>query len=232
MCGNELPDDFETTRWLLCRGCRGELTERVAQPGCQRCGAPVNALVDTSEGCLYCRDEHFAFETVIRLGVYEGKLREACLKGKHTEGANLVRALAQLVSETQIQALRVLGVELVVQVPVYRGMTWSPKNRGPEVLAEVWAENLKIPYEPNLVSKIKRTRKQAMLSPTARRQNVKEAYCVRQPNDVRGRHVLLVDDVLTTGATAQAISRELKQAGAARVSVAVLARSLGGHVAR
>ena len=72
--------------------------------------------------------------------------------------------------------------------------------------------------------------KQAMLLPTQRRRNVRGAFTVRRPGQVAGRHVLVVDDVMTTGATLSEIAKVLKQQEALRVTVAVVARGVGDTI--
>ena len=86
-----------------------------------------------------------------------------------------------------------------------------------------------MPCRPRAVRKTRRTAKQTDLVPTDRRANLRGAFAVPNPRGVAGRAVLLCDDVLTTGATARRVTAALRAAGAARVSVAVLARGVGGR---
>ena len=96
-------------------------------------------------------------------------------------------------------------------------------------VCEALARGLDLPAAPRAVRKLRRTAKQAGLSPSARRANLRDAFAVRRPDAVRGKRVLLCDDVLTTGATARRVTAALRAAGAAEVFVAVLARGVGGR---
>jgi predicted amidophosphoribosyltransferase len=110
-------------------------------------------------------------------------------------------------------------------------MHWSRRLlRGvnnPEILVDGLRRPLGIPVAKHLLSNRRKTRKQGMLPPRERRGNVHGAYAVSAGYDIKGAHVLVVDDVMTTGATGNEVARVLRQAGAARVSMAVVARGLG-----
>jgi predicted amidophosphoribosyltransferase len=92
-----------------------------------------------------------------------------------------------------------------------------------EILARPLAGRLRLPCRPGWLRRGRRTPQQTLQPPAGRRENVRGAFRARAGAGLRGRTVLLVDDVLTTGSTAHEAARALRQAGAARVVVAVLA---------
>ena len=89
------------------------------------------------------------------------------------------------------------------------------------------AGNMRIPVASDLLRCCRKTRKQGMLLPDQRRRNVRDAFSVSAGYDIKDTCLLLIDDVMTTGATGNELSRILRRAGAKRVSVAVVARGTG-----
>jgi len=117
--------------------------------------------------------------------------------------------------------------DLVVPVPMHWTRRISRGTNPPEILAEMVARKNQIPLIADLLRNRRKTRKQGTLLPDQRRRNVREAFSVSAGYDIREAHILLVDDVMTTGATGNELSKILCRAGAKRVSVAVLARGTG-----
>jgi ComF family protein len=210
----------------LCGPCRARLAP-IIEHACRRCAAPVGPHLDTSDGCIHCRDDRFAFETVVRLGVYDGPLRAACLRMKQPDGQVLAAAVAGLLWEREREALQRAEVDLVVPVPHHWTQRLSREHNPAATLARTLGRRLHAAVEPHILGKSRRTPAQASLPPSERRRNLRDAFRVGGASALSGRTVLLVDDVLTTGTTAHEISKVLLRAGAARVVVAVLARGLG-----
>lgn len=210
----------------FCAACRENLVPRIAH-SCSRCAAPVGPHLDTAEGCIHCRHDRFAFDGVIRLGVYEGLLRSACLKAKQAGAEPLAAALAALLLEREAAAFAQTAVDVVVPVPRHwRQRVFQPHNAA-VTLADRLAGCLKAPIGRHILAKARWTPSQAGLSPKERRRNLRGAFRVWDASRLIGRSVLLVDDILTTGTTAHRASQVLKEAGAKHVTVAVVARGLG-----
>jgi predicted amidophosphoribosyltransferase len=139
----------------------------------------------------------------------------------------LAAGLAELLWECEREDLVQAGIDVVAPVPHHWfKRLYSPHNSA-ETLASVWARKLKVPMAPHILCKRRWTRPQARLLPYERRQNLRNAFRAEASADLHGATVLLADDVLTTGTTAHEISRELMQAGAGCIVVAVIARGLG-----
>jgi ComF family protein len=140
-------------------------------------------------------------------------------------GRMLARAIAQLAGEAPAEML-------VVPVPLHRS---KYAQRGFNQSRSLAAEAIKflrkshpqwgLTLAPSTLMRLRSTESQAGLTPRQRRQNVRGAFSVSHPSKVTARHILLVDDILTTGATARAASQALLRAGAASVWVATLARA-------
>lgn len=227
-CGLEHHDTNRSFRDgpMLCEECEAVVAPAIGPP-CERCGAPVGPYVDSSKGCVYCRRDRFRFDKVIRLGVYNGALRDACRQGKLAEGQPLAAAAANLLWHRERIAFESLQADLVLSVPRH----WSDRIGRPShssaTIASILSRKLQLGEPASILKKTRRTLAQSGLSPVRRRSNLKGAFRVRRRVDLAGAKVLLVDDVLTTGTTADEASRILRNAGAERVVVAVLARGLG-----
>ena len=93
------------------------------------------------------------------------------------------------------------------------------------MLAQWLGGALKLPVDEHLLERVVDTPPQQQLDAATRRRNLRQAFCLAPGTDIKGRHLALIDDVLTTGATAEALARLLKRAGAVRVDVYCLART-------
>lgn len=221
LCGNELGVDCRLT---LCETCLSKLQPRLTEE-CPQCGAPVGPFANLEKGCGQCRREKYAFDRVIRLGVYDGDMRRACLRAKAKGGSSLSRALAVALVDVKRSQFEESTIDLIAPVPEH----WIRRLLHPHYAAETFSRELSrglnIRWARGLLKKLRRTPKQAT-SPTAlRRQQQNGAFGVNRSAELAGKNVLLVDDILTTGSTAHAAARALKQAGAKRVIVAVIAVS-------
>src|SRR5262249_59876855 len=118
-----------------------------------------------------------------------------------------------------------LGLDVVVPVPLHWTRYWWRGYNQCAAVARGVARKVGLPLQTRWLSRPRYTQSQTSLSGSARRNNLKDAFRVRRDVALAGRRVLLIDDVLTTGATAHEAARALKSAGAAQVVVGVLARA-------
>jgi ComF family protein len=166
-------------------------------------------------------------DRAVVLGGYRGELREAVLRLKRASGDSLAAALAALFWQRRKNLLRPLNVDLVLPVPMYWTRHLARGINNPDILGAELAEKLRVPTGGRILYRCRNTLPQADLTPAKRFRNVRGAFRLRAGYDLRGTRVLLVDDILTTGATSSEIARVLKQVGASTVGVAVLARAGG-----
>jgi len=223
-CQRPLPDSSDTPRFV-CLDCRQKLAPTIADR-CQRCSAPVGPHLDTTAGCIHCREDRFAFERVFSLGVYDDALRSAVLAAKQPGGDVLTASLAELLFLRETDALQSLGIDLIVPVPHHWTERLLRRHLPPVTFAARLSPLLDVPWTAHLLAKIRRTRPQLWLEPTDRRNNLRGAFRLTGRPQLDGSRILLVDDVLTTGTTAHRAASVLKKAGAT-VFVAVIARGLG-----
>lgn len=208
----------------FCRSCLHALTGD-GHPTCPRCAANVGPYALVEGGCSRCRGEALPFEAVLRLGPYEGQLRAVVLRLKHRSGEGLAELMGELWAARASQTLQPLRVDLIAPVPLY---WWRRLRRGynqSAALAYGIGHTLKLPVSPTCLRRIRHTPQQSHQPMTARKANVHGAFRARGSISLKGRTVLLVDDVMTSGSTAAEAARALRGAGAARVVVGVLARA-------
>jgi ComF family protein len=209
----------------FCPDCRNALAvDPHAQ--CSRCAGTIGPFAQVSEGCPHCRGTSFPFDKVIRLGPYDGRLREVILRMKHSSGEPLAELVGEVWAECSEARLRTHGADVVVPVPLHWRRRWWRGYNQSEALARPLARRLGLPCQPSCLRRIRNTPLQPSQTPTARLDNLRGAFVARG-RALSGRTILLVDDVLTTGGTACEAARALRRAGAKAIVVAVLARAHG-----
>ena len=186
---------------------------------CSSCRTPfLNAFPLDFEGrCALCRSGLRGFDAAYSFGTYEGVLRKLIHLYKYGKVKTLARPLSGLLA----QALpRDEAFDAAVPVPLYWRRRLQRGFNQAELLARGLSRRTGIPVVRAL-GRLRPTPAQAGLSNSARRQNVSQAFRAR---GVQGKRILLIDDVMTTGATAASCAAALKQAGARRVSLLTVAR--------
>jgi ComF family protein len=165
------------------------------------------------------------FDDAVCFGFYAGSLRSLIHLFKYSGMKPLARPLAGYLE----RALAVdehgseAKIDAVVPVPLHWRKKWARGFNQAELLARYVAKRRGLPLL-NALRRKRPTEVQAGLAMAGRRRNVAGAFTARPAADVKGKRILLIDDVMTTGATASACASALKRAGAASVSLATLAR--------
>ncbi len=213
----------------FCASCRARVLDDAAAAGvsaCPRCALPVGPHADLRGGCAECRDRSLGFDAALALGPYAHSIRDLCLRLKYERDAWLAPWLSNLLAEARQSELTQLPRDAwIVPVPLH---WWRRMQRGFNQ-AEALAKGLSRPLDLRVrrpLRRIKATDRLAFKTASGRMDAMRQAFRARLDPGLNGRTILLVDDILTTGATCGAAARALKQAGAKRVIVAVLARTL------
>ena len=213
---------FDDRLESFCPNCRISLFHDPHET-CPRCSGTVGPHVDTSDGCPNCRRESYAFDSCFRLGPYDGALRDTVLNMKQIAGESLAEALGRVWATVAFDRFRTTNANLIVPIPLHWRRRWSRGFNQSEAVARGLAEVLRVPVSNRMLKRTRYTPLQTTLSPSERRENVKGAFRATLSKDFRNFRILLIDDVLTTGATAHEAAKALKAAGAAQVHVAVVA---------
>jgi len=220
----------EISRVPVCRACLKAPEPFSADYFCISCRTPFqNGFPLDSEGrCALCRSGLRGFDAAYCFGAYDEALRGLIHLFKYGKVPTLARPLSDFLAAALPRDER---FDAIVPVPLHWWRKWRRGFNQSELLARALSARTGVPVVAAL-RRARSTAAQAGLSNQARRQNVAQAFLpARAARRLAGKRVLLIDDVLTTGATASACARALKKAGAERVAVLTVARvdrRLGG----
>lgn len=223
-CGTDLLSETNVSQ-RFCSRCLPQQPVRSLN-ACLRCGAPLGAFQSNTAGCPHCRGSRFSFSGVVALGAYDGALKESCQRGKSPGSQPVIASLTEKLIKFHEDQLSSWQCSAVMSVPTFWQVRLRRRIHPNETMSEEFSRILRIPQRRNWLRQIRKTRQQHLLPAAERRKNVRGAYSARRATDLQGARVLLVDDILTTGSTAQVCTRALLEAGAGEVFVAVLARGL------
>ncbi len=206
----------------MCQKCLDSCQPFNAEYFCASCGTPfLNSRPLDEQGlCGLCRRGLTGFDAAYCFGSYEGVLRKLIHLYKYSGIHTLSRPLG---SRLALALPFGRSFDAVVPVPLHWRRRWRRGFNQSELLGRELARRLSVPLESAL-SRTRATGAQAGLSNAGRRDNVSGAFRIRNQAAIYQKRVLLVDDVLTTGATAAACARILKRHGASQVAVITLAR--------
>jgi ComF family protein len=209
---------------FFCRGC-WETIRPIEGPVCPRCGrpfdSPVALLASPGYLCGPCRKKPPAFDRALSPYRYEGILEQAIHLFKYRRRDALATPLTDLML---VWADKLPSISLVMPVPLHPSRLRRREFNQALLLADRIADRLGLPLSFEQLVRVRATRPQTELDRKERARNVRRAFAVREPAGLAGQQVLLVDDVLTTGATVNECARVLRRAGVESVTVLTLAR--------
>lgn len=220
VCGESLK---EVSRIPVCSRCLAEPALLTADYYCAACRTPFVTPypLDKSGRCGLCRAGLQGFDAVYSYGSYEGSLRKLI----HLFKYNGVEPLAAPFGKFLAQVLpRDQRYDVIVPMPLHWRKRWQRGFNQAELLAKEISRRWCVPVE-RAVRRRRSGLAQAGLSNAQRRKNVAHVFEAGKGRPLEGKRILLVDDVLTTGATASSCARVLKRAGAAHVTLLALART-------
>jgi ComF family protein len=226
---------FSISRLPVCPSCI-ESIEAIRLPRCNVCGNLL-ALADASFGdacCPDCASEGPAFERAVNYGAYTGVLRQLIHLLKYERVRPAANPLGQFTAEACLQLEGDIDVPelLMIPVPTHKVRMRSRGFNQAELIARVAQRGIeqsigrRLTLDVTSLLRVRFSESQVALSAEQRRQQIRGAFKVTSRDRIKGREILLVDDVLTTGATASECARELRQAGASRVWVVTPARAM------
>lgn len=224
------------SRLPVCSSCI-ESIEPITNARCSVCG-DLLGLNDSACGdarCGECTNESPEFERAVNYGAYRGVLRGLIHLLKYERVRAAAQPLGRLAAQACLQLEGNIDVPelLMIPVPVHKARMRTRGFNQAELIARAAQRGIeeatgrRVSLEVTALLRVRFSESQVAFTAEARRQQIRGAFKVTSRELVKGREILLVDDVLTTGATASECARELRQAGATRVWVVTPARALG-----
>ncbi|MGC2854529.1 ComF family protein [Novispirillum sp. DQ9] len=205
----------------LCPACFGGV-RFVAPPFCACCGTPVPAPAAEGSLCGACVDQPPPWSRARAAFVYDAGSRAMVLRFKHADRIDAAPAFARWMLRAGADLME--DADVVVPVPLHRWRLFARRYNQAALLGARIARAGGLTFVPDALARVRRTVPQGTFDRGARAKNVRGAFTVARPRAVEGKAVLLIDDVLTSGATAGECARALLAAGARSVDVLTLAR--------
>jgi ComF family protein len=223
LCGAQVAEPAS-----LCAPCWAKL-RWLGDPLCDQCGAPfefdpTGGRTETALRCAACTAAAPRFDRARAVVAYDDVSKRLMLGYKHADRLHATPAFANWLQRAGQELIE--GCDAIAPVPLHWvRLAWRRYNQAAELGRRIASQAGK-PFIPDLLRRRRRTPSQGTLSRSARFRNVQGAFTVnpRRVGAASGARILLVDDVLTTGATVEECARVLKRSGAAAVDVLTLAR--------
>jgi ComF family protein len=208
----------------LCPDCR-QRAPRIVAPFCAKCSEPFTGAITQTFSCSNCEHRTLHFDSAVAAYRSRGLVRKLVHEFKYGHHRHLRYPLAGWLGETLSDPrLRGRQFDLLVPVPLHPARERERGFNQAALLAELLAQNTALPVRA-LLERIRYTTTQTAYDRSERMENLRDAFRLRKNRDVRGLHVLLIDDVLTTGSTLSECARILKRGGALSVYAATAARA-------
>lgn len=221
-CGSNLEEGASVA---ICEGCRAGIGH-IHSPLCPVCGEPFASEAEKDHVCGSCLNSPPPFTAARALGRFDGVLMAMIHRLKYREQSRLASPLGQLMAAGVYPGLPIGGASLVIPVPLHPQRLRQRGFNQSLLLAGAVGKRHGIPVDARSLRRPVATDPQVTLGRKERERNVRGVFAVTDGNRIRGKSILLVDDVYTTGSTLTECARVLLRAGAREVSVLTLARSV------
>jgi len=218
-CGASAPQDFR----YFCWDCWSEI-QPLQPPFCQRCGDPVAGAVEHQFVCFSCTGTPPFFNFARSATRYSGVIVDALRKLKYEQALWLAPDLARLLVATVHSEYHNERFDFVIPVPLHPMRRRERGYNQSALLAQTLAKQLNTTFLPRVLKRIRPTISQTNLTAVNRLSNVSGAFGISKSKKIANHKILLVDDVMTTGATVNACAKTLKKNGATSVHVITVAR--------
>jgi ComF family protein len=208
----------------LCDSCRSK-APRITAPFCAKCSEPFFGAIAQTFRCANCEHRTLHFDSAVAAYRSRSLVRNLVHAFKYGHQRHLRHPLAEWLGETLNDSrLRGRRFDLIVPVPLHPARERERGFNQATLLAELFARQVEAPLRP-VLERIRYTTTQTAYDRAERMENLHNAFRLRKKANVRELHVLLIDDVLTTGSTLSECARVLKEAGAISVYAATAARA-------
>jgi ComF family protein len=217
---------------FLCPSCIKEFSPMTA-PFCSQCGKAFDSPTSDNHLCGDCIQNNKPFQRVRSAGLFAGSLMNMIHKLKYAGKVQLALPLGRLLFGAYMRYFDDIEVDVIIPVPLHtsklraRGFnqTLLMLAQWPDLAAGIKSNDFQIDFHNGFMDRKKKTESQTGLDRKKRKLNVKGAFSVLRPDVIKGKKILLVDDVYTTGATTEECAKMLVNNGARDVHILTLARA-------
>ena len=209
---------------FLCEFCRDQL-RLIDGPRCSECGKPVGKFSTRETRCAECKRHPLQFSQASAPLQYSTVTRDLLLKLKFERKPLIASFFADFLAQHFASLYWLVKVDVVVPAPMHWFKHFARGYNQAELLANGMASQFGMPIS-NALKKTRHTQPQVRLARSERLKNIGDSIEVRRPEDIRGKTVLLIDDVMTTGTTCSECARVMYEAGAEEVFALTVARAL------
>lgn len=209
----------------ICQVCLSKI-KRIEPPFCSICGVPFVSQEVENHSCGPCTLQKRNFTMARALGYYEGSLRLAIHLWKYERRLSLTPFFGELMAEGFFRYWEPYSIDLLLPVPLHPKRLRERGFNQSLLLAKALSHRTGIPFQKRLIRKRNPTPPLMELSRVERERTIRGSFYVMNKENLKGKKILLIDDVYTTGATVNECARVLRFAGAARVDVLTLAHAI------
>lgn len=208
---------------MICSQCRGKLVY-ICEPRCKKCGKFLGKEENASyqEYCSDCRRVRHSYDFGIAVFILNDEMRQSIYRFKYKNRRTYAIFYGNAIADYCGTLFLTLGIEVIVPVPIHKRKKRQRGFNQTDLIAEALGERLHLPVCSNLLVRTRYTIPQKELNPTARHNNVKNAFQIGK-SLVQYKKILLVDDIYTTGSTIDACAEMLKTAGVEQIYFVSLA---------
>ena len=222
VCKNRIPPPGDQEQ-LICAGC-WEKIERNLPPFCASCGRHLTSEAIEKNTCLNCSGNNFYFDRAFSPCTYTGSVKKLIHEFKYSGKDYLGKPLGKLI-KTFILDYRfpIAHLDFIIPMPLHKSRKREREFNQAEILAKEVALEFNKKVLTDTLIRVKPTPTQTELTFQERCRNVEKSFWVDKPELIKDANLLLIDDVLTTGATSNEAAKCLKSAGAQKVLLLTLA---------
>lgn len=221
VCKNKIPPAKQ--QQLVCVDCWDKI-ERNQPPFCAHCGRHLTIEAIEKNTCLNCCEFNFHFDRALSACQYTGVLKKLIHEFKYSGKDYLAKPLGSLMlTFIQDYQLPIEHLDFIVPIPLHKSRLREREFNQARLLGQEIAQEFHKEILLDALIRIKPTRTQTELTTPERYQNLKESFLVTKPELIKDANLLIIDDVLTTGATSNEAARSLKETGARKVLLFTLA---------
>jgi len=209
----------------LCQDCWQSI-EKNLPPFCLKCGVHLEDIKTGIDLCKDCQKQQFYFDKAFSVFLYKGIIKELIHKFKYSNKTMLAKVFAQMIFDfTMNFNIQFSDYDIMLPVPLHSTRLREREYNQCEILAQQLQKFFPIQLSTKDVKRIKNTKSQITLDKVSRWKNVEDIFKITNEYIFEDKNVLIVDDLITTGATASELAKTLKESGARTVSVLTIAKA-------